>query len=150
MSARDRVLFVCIRNSARSQMAEGFLNAMCGERFVAESAGLEPGTLNPLAVAAMAEVGIDISHKGTQSVFDLFKSGHLYSYVVTVCDGASAELCPIFPGIVKRMHWGIPDPAIVEGTYDDRMRAFRETRDEIRAKVDEFCGVPCQVEKLIR
>lgn len=139
----DKVLFVCIRNSARSQMAEGFVNALCSDKFVAESAGLEPGTLNPLAVAAMREVGIDISEKGTQSVFDVFKTGRLYSYVVTVCDEASAELCPIFPGIVKRMHWSIPDPAVVEGSFDYRTQAFREARDEIRAKVEEFCGAPC-------
>jgi len=143
MSARDRVLFVCIRNSARSQMAEGFLNALCADKFVAESAGLEPGNLNPLAVTAMHEVGIDISEKGTQSVFDVFKSRRLYSYVVTVCDEASAESCPIYPAIVKRMHWSIPDPAVVEGSYDYRMRAFREARDAIRAKVEEFCEAPC-------
>jgi arsenate reductase (thioredoxin) len=124
-------------------MAEGFVNALCGDKFIAESAGLEPGTLNPLATAAMGEVGIDISEKGTQSVFDVFKAGRLYSYVVTVCDETSAESCPIFPGIVKRMHWTIPDPAAVEGTYDYRMRAFRAARDEVRAKVEEFCGAPC-------
>lgn len=143
MSIRDRVLFVCIRNSARSQMAEGFLNAFCHEKFVAESAGLQPGTLHPLAVAVMREVRIDISAKQTRSVFDVFKAGRLFSYVVTVCDEASAEMCPIFPGIVKRLHWSIPDPATVEGTYDYRMQAFREARDEIRAKVEVFCGVPC-------
>lgn len=124
-------------------MAEGFVNALCGDKFVAESAGLEPGTLNPLAVATMREAGIDISEKATQSVFDVFKTGRLYSYVVTVCDEASAELCPIFPGIVKRMHWSIPDPAVVEGSFDYRTQAFREARDEIRAKVEEFCGAPC-------
>lgn len=126
-------------------MAEGFLNALCHDRFVAESAGLEPGTLNLLAVAAMGEVGIDISEKGTQSVFDLFKSGRLYSYVVTVCDETNAEMCPIFPGIVKRRHWSISDPAAVEGSYVHRMRAFREARDEIRTKVEELCGAPCPV-----
>lgn len=137
-----RVLFVCIRNSARSQMAEGILNAMCGE-FFAESAGMEPGTLNPLSVRAMNEIGIDISHKGTQSVFDVFKSGRLFSYVVTVCDETSAEMCPIFPGIVERLHWSIPDPATVEGTDEERMAAFREARDAIKGKIEELCGAPC-------
>lgn len=139
----DRVLFICVKNSARSQMAEGLLNAMCGRKFVGASAGLQPGTLNPLAVRAMAEIGIDISHKTTQSVFDLFKTGHLYSYVVTVCDEASAEMCPIFPGIVKRLHWGVADPAVVEGSDEVRMAAFRAARDAIRAKIEEFCGAPC-------
>ena len=120
-----RVLFICVRNSARSQMAEAFLNAMCGDDFAAESAGLEAGTLNPLAVAAMQEVGIDISAKSTQSVFDVFKAGRLYSYVITVCDDVSAEMCPIFPGIVKRLHWDVADPAAVEGSWDTRMHATR-------------------------
>ncbi len=138
-----RVLFICVRNSARSQMAEGFLNALCASAFLAESAGLEPGTLNPLAVTVMNEVGIDISQKGTQSVFDVFKSGRLYSFVVTVCDETSAEMCPIFPGIVQRLHWGVPDPAAVEGSYETRLQAFREARDAIRARIEELCGVPC-------
>lgn len=140
---RERVLFICIRNSARSQMAEGLLNSICGESHSAESAGLEPGALNPLAVAAMNEVGIDISHKGTQSVFDVFKAGRLYSHVVTVCDETSAEMCPVFPGIVTRLHWSIADPATVEGSYEVRMQAFREARDAIRVRIEEFCGVPC-------
>ncbi len=144
-AAVKRVLFICVRNSARSQMAEGFLNTLCGGTFVAESAGLEPGMLNPLAVTAMAEEGIDISHKGTQGVFDVFKAGRLYSHVVTVCDETSAEACPIFPGIVKRLHWSVTDPAVVEGSYETRLQAFRDARDDIRAKVEAFCGAPCPV-----
>jgi arsenate reductase len=104
-----RVLFICVHNSARSQMAEAFLNAQCEGRLNAESAGLEPGELNPLAVATMAEIGIDISHNKTQSAFELYKRGRYYSYVITVCDDANAERCPIFPGVVKRLHWSIPD-----------------------------------------
>ncbi len=138
-----RVLFICVRNSARSQMAEAFLNAMCGDVFVAESAGLEPGKLNPLAVEAMREVHIDISGKSTQSVFDLFKAGRLYSYVITVCDDVSAEMCPIFPGVVKRMHWSVPDPAAIEGTWDYRLSRTREIRDTIREQVAAFCGRLC-------
>jgi arsenate reductase (thioredoxin) len=87
---KDRVLFVCIHNSARSQMAEAWCNHLCGDFLEAESAGLEPGTLNPLAVRAMKEVGIDISQKGTQDVFNLVKAGRLYSYVITVCDQAAS------------------------------------------------------------
>ena len=94
---RNRVLFICIHNSARSQMAEAWLNRICGDQFEAQSAGLEPGALNPLVVEAMAEVGIDISQKGTQRVSDVLESGTVFAYVITVCDESSAEKCPIFP-----------------------------------------------------
>ncbi len=94
---KHKILFVCIHNSARSQMAEAFLKKYGGEHFEAESAGLEPGTLNPNVVEVMKEVGIDISNNGTQSVFDLFWKGRLYNAVITVCDKVSAESCPIFP-----------------------------------------------------
>src|SRR5213082_905794 len=88
---KQKVLFICVHNSARSQMAEAFLNEICGDYFEAHSAGLEPGTLNPLAVEAMREIGMDISQNQTQSVFDVFKSGELFAYVITVCDESSAE-----------------------------------------------------------
>src|SRR5207249_3661322 len=91
MEMKKRVLFICIHNSARSQMAEAWLNQICGEYFEAQSAGLEPGALNPLAVEVMAEAEIDISKKKTQGVFDVFKSGQLFAYVITVCDETSAE-----------------------------------------------------------
>jgi arsenate reductase len=97
-SVKTKVLFICVHNSARSQMAEAWLNHICGEFFVARSAGLEPGTLNPLAVKVMSEVGLDISNKKPQAVFEVFRSGQLFAYVITVCDEASAERCPIFPG----------------------------------------------------
>ena len=95
-SERIRVLFVCVHNSARSQMAEAFLNHLAGDRFEAESAGLEPGDLNPLAVEVMREVGIDISGNQTKSVFQFYKENRLYKYVVAVCDEA-AQTCSIFP-----------------------------------------------------
>ena len=107
------VLFVCVQNGARSQMAEAFLNEICPDDFAAESAGLEPGELNPLAVAAMREAGIDISSKQTKAVFDLFKTGKLYSYVVTVCDETSAERCPIFPGKLGVCIGAFADPVIL-------------------------------------
>lgn len=137
------VLFVCVHNSARSQMAEALLNATCDGRFHAESAGLEAGTLNELAVAAMREKGIDISHNATKSVFDLFKAGKLYAYVITVCDEASAEQCPIFPGISQRLHWNIPDPAALEGDWETRLAGARAIRDTIEAKVKAFCAQLC-------
>src|SRR3954451_7341519 len=96
---KKNVLFICIHNSARSQMAEAFLNHVCGAQFEAHSAGLEPGKLNPVVVEAMEEIGIDISGNATKAVFDTVKSGQTFAYVVTVCDETSAERCPIFPGI---------------------------------------------------
>src|ERR1039458_7771996 len=118
-----KVLFVCIHNSARSQMAEAFLNKMGGEALHAESAGLEPGKLNPFVIKVMREVGIDLSNNGTQSVFDLFRMGRRYDAVVTVCDAASAEQCPIFPGKVKRIAWSFPDPSAKKGTEEEIGRA---------------------------
>src|SRR5512143_3211653 len=106
---KERVLFICIHNSARSQMAEAWLNELGGDRFEAESAGLEPGTLNPLVVEAMQEGGIDISRRPARSVFDVFKSGRMFAYVITVCDEANAERCPIFPGVARGQHWSFPD-----------------------------------------
>ena len=141
---KQSVLFVCVHNSARSQMAEAFLNQRCSNDFVAESAGLEPGELNPLAVAAMREVGIDISNKDTKSVFDLLKRGKRYSYVITVCDETSAERCPIFPGGARRLHWSFPDPAALEGTWEARLAQTRSIRGQIRAKIDSWCGEVCQ------
>lgn len=134
-----KVLFVCIHNSARSQMAEAFLNELGRGRFAAESAGLEPGTLNPVVVEAMKEAGIDISGNATKSVFDLLKRGRAYDYVATVCDEAAAERCPVFPGTVKeRMHWGFPDPSSFPGTFAEKLERTRAVRDEIRARVARF------------
>src|SRR6266436_284382 len=140
---KQKVLFICVHNSARSQMAGAFLDEICGDQFEAHSAGLEPGTLNPLAVEAMREIGIDISQKQTQSVFDVFKSGELFSYVITVCDEASAERCPIFPGVTKRLHWFFPDPASFRGPREARLEQTRHVRDLIADKVDEWCAEVC-------
>jgi arsenate reductase (thioredoxin) len=138
MSHRPRVLFVCIHNSARSQMAEAYLRELGGEQFEAESAGLEPGRLNPLAVEAMKLAGIDIGGAKTQSVFDLFKSGRRYSYVISVCDEASAERCPVFPGVSKRLNWSFADPSSFTGSDQERLNRTMEVRDQIRARVLEF------------
>jgi arsenate reductase len=140
---KKKVLFICIHNSARSQMAEAWLNHICGDTFEAESAGLEPGTLNPLAVEVMREAGIDISKKETQAVFDVFKSGKLFAYVVTVCDETSAERCPIFPGPAQRLHWSFPDPSAATGTNEEKLEKVRAIRDEIRRKVEEWCDEVC-------
>lgn len=147
MSARRRVLFICIHNSARSQMAEAWSKKIRGEFFDAQSAGLEPGTLNPLAVTVMAEVGIDISGQKTQKVFDVWKSGTLFTHVVTVCDEASAERCPIFPGPTNRLHWSFPDPSTVTGAHEEKLAAVRLIRDQIREKVEGWCAEVCDVQK---
>ena len=138
-----RVLFVCIHNSARSQMAEAFLNQECAGEFEAESAGLEPGTLNPLVVEAMREVGLDLSANKTKSVGEMLRSGRSFSHVVTVCDGASAERCPVFPAAVERLHWSFPDPSALAGTHDERMARVREIRDDILRTVQQWCRHAC-------
>lgn len=138
--SKIRVLFVCIHNSARSQMAEAWLNALYGDRFEAMSAGLEPGTLNPYAVRVMQEAGIDISGAPTKSVFDLFKTGQLYSYVVTVCDTEAAERCPIFPGVTKRLHWSFPDPSQVQGSDEEKIAQVRAIRDAIRMQIEQWAN----------
>ena len=139
-----KVLFICIHNSARSQMAEGLFNHYCGAEHRAESAGLEEGSLNPFAVEAMREIGIDISRKGTQDVFDVFKSGRLFAYVVTVCDQASAERCPIFAGVTTRLHWSFPDPSTFQGSHEEKLEKTREVRDQIARKIEEFCTEICE------
>ena len=138
--AKIRVLFVCVHNSARSQMAEAWLNHLHGERFEAESAGIEPGTLHPLAVAAMRETGIDISRNPTRDVFDVVKSRKRFDYVITVCDEASAEKCPPARGSRAELHWSFRDPAAAEGTDDERMALIREIRDAIRRRVEAWAA----------
>ena len=133
------VLFVCRQNTARSQMAEALLNHMGGGKFHAESAGLEAGvSLNPLAVEAMWEIGIDISLRKTKNVFDLFLLNRTYNFVITVCDTASAEQCPIFPGKARRLHWSFPDPSMFEGSHEQMFEKTREVREAIRSKLVEF------------
>lgn len=136
--SKTKVLFVCIHNSARSQMAMALLNTNYGDRFEAESAGYEPGTLNPLAIEAMKLIGIDISNNPTNRVFDYFKMGKLYKYVITVCDEANAERCPIFPGVNQMIHWSFQDPSSLKGTYEEKLRKTIEVRDKIRSQIDKW------------
>ena len=135
-----KVLFVCIHNSARSQMAEAFLNQLGGDRFEAESAGLEPGKLNPTVVAAMHEVGIDLSGRPTKSVSSMIARGPCFDYIITVCDEASAERCPAFPGPGQRLHWLFPDPSSFTGTPGERLAGTRQVRDAIHAKIESWCS----------
>jgi arsenate reductase len=143
---KKKVLFICIHNSARSQMAAAWLNEICGDYFQAESAGLEPGELNPVAVQVMDEIGIDISNSKIQAVFDIFKSGQLFAYVITVCDEASAEKCPIFPGVTNRLHWSFPDPSTLVGTQQEQLEGTRKIRDDIRKRIETWCDEMCAVE----
>ena len=132
------ILFVCIHNSARSQMAEAFLNELGHKRFAAFSAGLEPGRLNPLVVRVMQEEGIDITQNKTKSISQFLNSPRTLDYVITVCDEASAERCPVFPGKVKRLHWGFPDPAAFQGTEQEKLTQTRRVRDQIKLKIQEW------------
>ncbi len=137
---KTRVLFVCVHNSARSQMAEAYLNSMAGDRVEAESAGLSPREINPLVVEAMGEVGFDLSQKEAKGIFELFKDGRLYDYVITVCDESVEEQCPVFPGVRKRLHWPFPDPAKLEGTHEDMLDQTRVIRNSIRSRIELWLG----------
>lgn len=135
MDKKIRVLFVCIHNSARSQMAEAFLKQFGGEKFLVYSAGIEPGKLNPVVVEVMKEVGIDISANKTKSVKEFIDSGEIFDYVITVCDATSGERCPIFPGNVKREHWEFEDPSSFFGTYEEKLNKTRVVRNKIKEKI---------------
>lgn len=132
-----KVLFICTHNSARSQMAEAFLKKSGGDRFAVQSAGITPGRINPLVIAAMAEIGIDISKNKTQSVFALVQKGELFEYVIAVCDKA-AGLCPIYPGFTNRLDWSFEDPSTFTGTWEEKLQRTLEVRDEIQAQVKKW------------
>jgi len=131
-----RVLFLCVHNSARSQMAEALLKKIAGDRFEVFSAGLEPGKLNPLAVKVMDELKIDISKNRTKSVGEFLQRE--LDYVITVCDQSNAQRCPFFPGDVKRLHWSFPDPSGLTGSEEEKLVETRKIRDAIHRKVKEF------------
>lgn len=136
--APQRVLFLCTHNSSRSQMAEGLLNARAGGRYVASSAGTHPRAIHPLAIRAMAELGIDISEAAGHRAKGLTElAGQLFDLVVTVCDDA-AEECPFFPGARRQVHWGFLDPSAATGSEEERLAIFREVRDAIAARIDRF------------
>lgn len=140
-SDKVKVLFVCVHNSARSQMAEEYLKKFGKDRFEVESAGLEPGAINPYVIRALAEEGIDIAGKQTRSVFDLYKAGKIYTYVITVCSREAEENCPIFPGITERLNWPFPDPSQFTGSDEEIMTEVRKVRETIKERVKEFVDV---------
>jgi arsenate reductase (thioredoxin) len=131
---KSRVLFLCTHNSARSQMAEGLLRHLAGDRFEAMSAGTEATHVRPLAVRAMEEIGVDISGQGSKTLERYL--GEPFDYVITVCDDAN-EVCPFFPGAESRHHWSFEDPSRAEGSAEERLAVFRTVRDRIRSRIEE-------------
>lgn len=127
-----KVLFVCVHNSARSQMAEAFLNKLGGGHFLGESAGLEPAPLNELVVKAMSEIGYDISNNKINSVFDFYKEGRKYNMIVKVCDIEHGQKCPIFPLTLRVLDWSLPDPSGFEGSEEEKLIKIRALRDSIK------------------
>ena len=141
---KPKVLFLCTGNSARSQMAEGYLRHVAGSEFEALSAGVEPKGLNPLAVEAMKEIGIDISQQASKDVRSFL--GQAIPYVVTVCDNAR-QRCPIFPRTYKVLHWNLEDPAEAAGSHEEKMAVFRRVRDETRQRIEQELLKPTVIEK---
>lgn len=142
--ARSKVLFLCVHNTARSQMAEAFLNRMCQDTLIAQSAGVTAGELNRIAVEAMREVDIDISKNLTKKVFDFYRAGERFEYVIALCDEVHGERCPIVPGVSKRLDWAFEDPAAAEGRYEERLAAMRTVRDQIRERIEQWCAEVCE------
>jgi arsenate reductase len=133
VTARERVLFLCTHNSARSQMAQGWLRSLGGARYEVESAGTEATRVHPLAIRAMAEAGVPLDGHTSKTV-DRFRDQR-WDWVITVCDDAN-ERCPLFPGAARRQHWSFEDPSRASGSDDERLAAFRKVRDQIRARLD--------------
>lgn len=140
MNAR-RALFVCIHNSGRSQIAEAWLNHLGGGEIVAESAGFEPGVMNPLVVKVLEEEGLDLSGATNDSVFSFFKEGKRFNYIATVCDEGSAERCPIFPGVTQRIHWSFEDPAGLEGSEEEKLARIRQISADVKKHIEEFIAL---------
>ena len=149
MSDKLRVLFICVHNSARSQMAETFLRDFAGDQFEVESAGLTPTEVNPLVIEVMDELGFDLAGNTTQSVFDLYKQGKIYDYVITVCDDAIEEECPTFPGVTNRWHWPFQDPAKAQGSHEEKLKQVRDIRDQIKVRVENPFGQPFKIETIL-
>jgi arsenate reductase len=133
MTEKARVLFLCTHNSARSQMAEGLLRHLAGDRFEVMSAGTEATHVRPLAIRAMEEVGIDISGQESKTLDRYLEES--FDYVITVCDDAN-EACPFFPGAANRLHWSFEDPSRAEGSEEERLAVFRSVRDTIRERIE--------------
>src|SRR5260370_5286093 len=142
VESKARLLMLCTGNSARSQMGEGLLRHLGGARYEGFSAGTRPVGVNPLAIEAMREAGIDISAQRSKSVAEF--AGQKFATVITVCDSA-AEQCPVFPGAPQRVHWSLPDPAAVSGTREEKMAAFRRVRGELEKRIRLFLSSAADV-----
>lgn len=138
MSDRIRVLFVCVQNSFRSQVAQAIMSHKYGDQFEVESAGLNVTQIHPLAIEAMRDYGIDISQNTVDSVFDYYKEGRLYSYVITVCSRENEKECPIFPGIKMRLNWDLENPEYYTGTDEEKSDRARNLVYEIEKRIDEL------------
>lgn len=134
VNSRPRVLFLCTHNSARSQMAEGLLRRLAGDRFEVHSAGTEATRVRPLAIRAMAELGVDVSGQESKTLERYL--GESFEYVITVCDDAN-ETCPVFHGAKNRLHWSFEDPSRATGSEEERLLVFRKVRDQIRSRIEE-------------
>lgn len=140
--SKIKVLFVCVHNSGRSQIAEAYLKHFGKDKFEVESAGIEPSVrINPLVVKVMSEEGFDLSSHSIDKVFDYYKAGKTYHYVITVCDESNSERCPIFPGTIQRMNWSFTDPSGVDGSEEEKLEKVRKIREEIKTKIKEFIDV---------
>ena len=135
--SKQRVLFLCTGNSARSQMAEAFLRKYAGDAFEAHSAGLEPKGVNPLTVKVMEEIGIDISNQQSKGI-DTYLGKVLFQYLITVCDDADKNCPTVWPGVNNRMHWSFEDPARFDGTKEEKIAKFREVRDLIEERIKQW------------
>ena len=139
---KESVLFVCIHNSARSQMAEALMNHLGADKYLAESAGIEPGSLNPLAVEAMQQIGINIAKHQTKGVDAFIQSQRQFSWVITVCDDTNAERCPLFPGNARKLHWSFQDPSQFAGSHAEKLAKTIQVRDQIKARIQAFLADP--------
>ncbi|MGE4454452.1 MAG: arsenate reductase ArsC [Sphaerochaeta sp.] len=135
---KERIMFVCIHNSARSQMCEAFVKHYARDRYDAHSSGIEEGKLNPLVVQAMEEIGISMEGHYAKSAQQYIARKEAFDYVVTVCDESNAERCPIFPGKSERMHWGFPDPSAITGSDEEKLEGIRPIRDAIHKRITDW------------
>ncbi|MFA6764682.1 MAG: arsenate reductase ArsC [Sphaerochaetaceae bacterium] len=135
---KTKIMFICIHNSARSQMCEAFVRHYAGDRFEVHSSGIEAGKLNPLVVQAMIEIGISMKDQYAKPVQEYIDRSEHFDYVITVCDESNAERCPLFPGKHERIHWGFADPSAIPGTDEEKLIGIRVIREEIHQKVQQW------------
>lgn len=135
---KRRILFICVQNSFRSQIAETFMNEKYGDKFEAESAGFSQKEVSPLAIKVMAEKGMNISENKANSVFEYYKQNRNYEYVITVCNKKLEEQCPVFPGVVRRINWNLENPEDFEGTDEEKLTKAIALRNEIECRIDDF------------